>query len=596
VTGVQGRTDSSAVTASVSSTSISSARRVPASELLIVCAVVLAAGALLVLLSAVHGALGAARNDDWSFYRTAFAFDATHHFRVDGWPQMTLAGHTLLAWPIVALFGHTIIGLQLLGLTAAMVGVVCSYVVVRRFLSPGYAAVACLSLAIGPVLGTLAVSYMTDTTAFGLQVATLAFGVRACESRTPARSGWLLAAVACGLYAFSIREFAIVALVAVFAVAVAGWADRPEERRRLLALAAGACVIALVFYAWRRSVPHSASLSLDLEPGFSAVRQVTRSVITLGLFVSPVALAVSPVRAVRSAWRAHRALTVLVLGADAVCVLAGGATLLGNYVTARGSYPPGSNLRAASNMLPEGVYSLARLVAIYGLVVGSLVLATALAELLASIRAGRGASSVAATARTAPALLMCIVFTVGLALTSLGVIVATKTPFFDRYLIPMVPFLAALLALGGVRYGVLWHAPLKVAAAALAVYAAIGFVYVDTAATVDGANWRAGQQLTDAGLAPATIDAGFAWFGLHQPDRVDPRWEDRHGPLTTRLFSRRPVCATVILHGTDAAARQTARRRTVSTRAEARTLLGRDIVVLGVDGPSRCSKPTESRP
>jgi Dolichyl-phosphate-mannose-protein mannosyltransferase len=547
-----------------------------------------AIGALFVIVASVHGALGAARNDDWSYLRIAFDFSQDQRFHVDGWIQTMLVGHTLLAWPIIELFGRSILALQLLGVTAALVGIVCCYAFLRRFLSPVWSALACLTLFLGPVLASLAVSYMTDATSFAAQAATLLLGLRALESRSHSR-WWLTAAASTGLLAFSIREYAIVAFLTVLAIALArSWRDR-RERARLMWITVAFVGLAVVLLLWRRSLPGTISPSLDLRPGVADLKQLMRFGTTLGLFVSPVVFATSPFRALARAWAANRALCVAALVLGAGCLLVSSATLLGNYVTATGSYSSTTVVDTAPPVVPSAMFALARVLGGYALMVGLLILARALAGVIPLLGRRQALHSFVQQATEAPAPTLATLFSASLAVLYLLVIAATTGTFFDRYMIPLVPFVAAMLIVASRRYELFWPAPTLTAAAALAVYAAIGFVYVDAAATIDGAKWRAAERLQSAGFTPATINAGYEWFGLHQNDAVVPDWTTRRGDLWIRLFSPRPICTTVVLNGTDAGARRRAERSTVLFRTNEHTLLGRRVIVLALRGPDECT-------
>ena len=106
----------------------------------------LVVGAGVVILTSIDGAYGAARNDDWSYFRVAFAFVDNHRFHVDGWIQTILVGHTLLAWPIIAVVGKSLAAvLQLLGLGAAIAGMFFCYALLRRCLTPAWSAIVCLT-------------------------------------------------------------------------------------------------------------------------------------------------------------------------------------------------------------------------------------------------------------------------------------------------------------------------------------------------------------------------------------------------------------------------------------------------------------------
>ena len=321
---------------------------------------------------------------------------------------------------------------------------------------------------------------------------------------------------------------------------------------------------------------------------------------TLGLFVSPVAFAISPYRAVSAAWRSNRLFAVAALALAAACLTASNASFIGNYVTAHGSYPNTTIVRGPLTVIPPPAYSFARAFGAYALCIALLVLARALALGLDHVRSGHLWQALVVAARRAPTPTLLAAFTTSLTVVYLAIIALTTATFFDRYLIPLVPYLAALLIVAGSRDRLFWRLSPRTgrsaAAAALVAYATIGFVYVDAAATIDGAKWRAAERLVATGFRPATIDAGYEWFGLHQPDDIAPGWEHRKGDLATRLFSPRPVCATVILSGDEAASLAAARGQTVIRRSTVRTLLGRETLVTAIRGPSSCSAGEDTTP
>jgi len=94
------------------------------------------------------------------------------------------------------------------------VGLTAAYLVVRSFLPRGHAAFAIGCLALGPVSGTLGVSYMTDVPAFALEALALLSGLRALRTRRFSFP-WFVASLLIGVAAFSIREYAVAAPAAV---------------------------------------------------------------------------------------------------------------------------------------------------------------------------------------------------------------------------------------------------------------------------------------------------------------------------------------------------------------------------------------------
>ena len=506
-------------------------------------------------MTSIHGAYGAARNDDWSYSRVAFDFADNHRFHVDGWIQTILVGHTLLAWPIIAVAGKSLAALQLLGLGAAIAGTVFCYALLRRCLTPAWSAIACLTLVLGPVFASLAMSYMTDTTVVrgpGCDVA-LRRAARWKLDPRHGRGGCLLRPPPASSHSPSASTRSVAFPAVAFVALARSWPNR-AERARITTIAIGYICLAVLLLAWRRTLPNTVLPALDLQPGPEDLRALARFAVTLGLFVSPVAFAISPIRAVSAAWRSNRLFAVAALALAAACLFGSKASFIGNYVTERGSYPNTTIVQGPLAVIPSPVYSFARAFGAYALCIALLVLARALALGIEHVRSGHAWHALGTTARIAPIPTLLAAFTTSLTVVYLAVIALTTGTFFDRYLIPLVPYVAALLILAGLRDRLFWRVSLRAgraaAAAALVAYATIGLVYVDAAATIDGAKWRTAERLVSIGFRPATIDAGYEWFGLHQPDDIAPGWEHRKGDLATRLFSPRPVCATVILSGT----------------------------------------------
>jgi 4-amino-4-deoxy-L-arabinose transferase-like glycosyltransferase len=210
--------------------------------------------------AAWRGALGIARNDDWSYLRTAFVFGQTGHFVLDGWAGGMLVGQVVIAAPVVAVAGRSITGLQLLTAAEATVSLVVWYALLRRLLPPRLSALSTATLALAPVFGMLAVSFMSDVPALLMQGATLLLGVEAV--RRPSGRSWLIAAAAAGLVSFSIREYGIVATGAVFAGFVI---HRQREGKRRDVLAAFAIAISyvaacLTAWLWRHGLPNPGNL------------------------------------------------------------------------------------------------------------------------------------------------------------------------------------------------------------------------------------------------------------------------------------------------------------------------------------------------
>jgi 4-amino-4-deoxy-L-arabinose transferase-like glycosyltransferase len=142
-------------------------------------------GLVLPLVIADHGgALGIARNDDWSYLRALFHWRDTGHLDFNHWVSMTLLGQLLIARPVVAVFGNDITAVQILTAVTGLVGLIAIlWLGVMMTGRMGVAGLVALALAASPVWGPLAVSFMTDVPAFALTMVACALGFRAFRGR-----------------------------------------------------------------------------------------------------------------------------------------------------------------------------------------------------------------------------------------------------------------------------------------------------------------------------------------------------------------------------------------------------------------------------
>jgi hypothetical protein len=123
------------------------------------------------------------------------------------------------------------------------------------------------------------------------------------------------------------------------------------------------------------------------------------------------------------------------------------------------------------------------------------------------------------------------------------VVILTHGRPYDRYVVGAVPFLAAA-AIHASRSRAPQRFGQIVASAGLAALALIGVAQVDASATFDGTKWSVGTEATRLGYAAETVDAGYEWFGLHQPGPViyDYRREPGYPSYVTSLFNDARVC------------------------------------------------------
>ena len=292
-----------------------------------------------VALAAARGALGAARNDDWTYYDIAFRLVSTGRLRLDGWTQALFAGQAVMAAPVIEVFGEKIAPLQCAVAVAGAVGLWACYVTVRRLLPARPAALCVACLALGPLYGVLSTSFMTDVPAFTLQMLTLLAGMQALRA-APGSLRWFTFAMTLGLLAFSVREYAV---AAGLAVALTFIAQQRHADRRLCrqAVAVSALWVALLvaLYWWRNTLDNSYTTQLELTARSfgGAARTAGRAAVTLGLLVAPAVVAISPARLARLAWRRSRAGSIVVVAGWLACAVFA-HDLLGNYLLRTSAY------------------------------------------------------------------------------------------------------------------------------------------------------------------------------------------------------------------------------------------------------------------
>jgi Dolichyl-phosphate-mannose-protein mannosyltransferase len=490
--------------------------------------------------AAARGAIGIARNDDWSYLRTTFDLVDTHHFHLNGWATTNLIGQVLLAWPVAAIAHHSVVALQLLTAVMGALALWIWYLVLRRVLPAAHAGIACAALAAGPIFGSLAISFMSDVPALFLQAIAMYFGVRALED--PLRRGrWLAAAGAASLLAFSVREYSIAVAAAIF---VTHLAYAPPPRRRaldVLGVGAGLAGLCVALWLWRHHLPYDRPIPTVTYTYRVIVQGICQIALTISFFVLPVTLLISPRKLAAAAYRSSRVLTVACPVAAALCVrFTPSAALLGNYFDRDGSY---SETVAAVHLptISKAVWDLVVAGAGWSLLVIGLLLVTpttALARRLRQrdLRLQPTSTSAAIEALLATSIVISIVLFIA--------IMSRSAWFFDRYVITVVP------ALGGVAFAVARRqqavatAPGRFAlAAALMAYAFIGLGFVDASAAFDGGRWDAANRAVAAGTPPSAVDGGLDWVGFHHDTIAE--WQIEPGRTWwTDLFPG-PICQTV---------------------------------------------------
>lgn len=479
--------------------------------------------AIPLVVSIVTGIADAPRNDDWVYRRLATDLAATGVLSLRGVTTM-LVGQLIVAQPFLWLFGIQPIAFAVAGACFATGAVGASYWLARLFVSPLRAAAAVALLLVFPAYLAYATSFMTDVPSIALQYVCLATGVVALR-RSPIPNRWLLASAVSGCIAFSFREFAIVAPVAVLAAAIVA------EPRRTTNWLIGAGVIGacgLLYLLKLSLIPVSVGETL-------AAGGLLRSTFAL----SSLSVALLPAAIVAAAtWRDRLRRREMAIGVELGLVvvvvrvfqwLENGdvpQSLMSN-LTSRWGAPEPTIVVGGRPLLFSGSTWL---------VVGILVLVATV--VVAAIGAGLVGVFVRRAARSRASARQSIGSPIGiLALYAVGIvggltIYGINVVVFDRYYWSLVPVAAILLLLKPAmtvrvpRGSSLSERADRSEPRRRAAIIAVGLSLAGTLAlssafglnsyAFDSARWAAGERFVAAGIPPDAIDAGYEWVGYHQ--------------------------------------------------------------------------------
>jgi len=455
------------------------------------------------VVSVATGSFSISQNDDWAYRRIAEHFAQTGHVAFTGWTPMTLIGQILWSWPFLRIFrDHG----WVFGLSTAVLGVIgvsCAYYVARQVLTRSWAAGAVLLVVAVPGFAWSTSTFMTDVPAFAAEMACLALGVAALGRSGRLRWALLGAAMAVGVFGFSIREFAVAAPLAV--LLCAGASD--SSRRRFRYLVAGVIELALcaLIYRWSTHVPGALHETI-IRPSRASIERTVRVYFTLAFVLSPaVALAAWRRLRWRNLWGLVAAVVVFILGA--VVDRRTHGLFVGNYLAQQGFTGAAVLGGGRPTLLPGPLWHM---LAAVGLVSGGLLAGSAVTVDRQALRCWRRRS-------WATPLAVVWVFATLLA-AGLTIYSLTTTAFLDRYLWPLAIAVGVLLLRNQPRQPTNETPPRPVA---WIVVALCGLLVVVTAAltvnadTYDAARWHAGQIAVSHGVPATAVDAGFEWVGDH---------------------------------------------------------------------------------
>jgi hypothetical protein len=466
--------------------------------------------------------LGIARNDDWILLRDALATHSTGTLVLDPWTTAMSIGQVLGAQPVIAVTGGSVTALQILVTVVGSLGLVATYLFCRRLLPVPRAGLVLAMVLLGPLYATLAISFMSDVPTMALMMAALFAGGIALETREVRWAALGLALVA-ALAAFSIREYAAAVPIALASTAALTHHRRTRRDNRIVLVSVALWVVpAMALLAIRAHITLSTWMGSDTASGpdigiVERLTLVTRGLATLSFLLAataPLLLASLLHRAGRG-WAIGSAAGALVI-AGALWVAPNRIQHLyapvGNYVRDTASYSA-DTLPGPSPLLIGG-HTWALLVA--GTVASLAVGVTALVIHICA----RGRRWATWDSRRAGSSGVWTLLAVNAGVTYVGLVLAVSftrgVQPFDRYFLPALPLLAAGL-LARIPETPLTRRTIVVVASATVPILLSGLVWVDSTAVTDALKWHTGREVSATGVSAQTVDAGYEWFGWHQP-------------------------------------------------------------------------------
>ena len=466
----------------------------------------------------VSGSLVIPHNDDFNYRRVALQLYRYGSVELTGWTVMSLIGQLLLVQPFLWLTGGASWAFGVMTTLIAAVGIVASYFLVRPILSAERAFIAVLTVIVFPgfVLNTW--NFMTDLPAYAAAMVCLVLGAPVLRRHESNSWPWLAASLATGVFAFSIREFALAAPVAVLMAAIV----THGPRRSYLVAAVVLFVSCGAVYYLTSHLPGQGVPALTPLSAWN-IHQIFRAVATL-------ALGLSPILVLSTAWWLPRAnplhwfvggiIGILLFNPYLLAWLSGAIPemVVGNLLAQVGA--PGSGVMAGDRpvLFVDPLWALINASALLSAILLFVVLGAIIGT---AGRRGLLRRPLVAYRRIDAWSKLLVGLTVVYAsgLLAFGLVAS----MFDRYLWPLALPLGALLltkprwvdrseivpssrrlGLSSVIAGVLLMG-LTVSAFALLL----------NAAAFDAARWRLGEVTVSRGFPRETVDAGMEWVGYH---------------------------------------------------------------------------------
>jgi Dolichyl-phosphate-mannose-protein mannosyltransferase len=475
--------------------------------------------------------------DDTAYAHVALTLARTGYLLYNGWEAAFLVFHAYWGALFIRLFGFSFVCLRLSTLPFALGAVALCYLLMRRVgLQQLNAVLVTLLFGLSPLFLPVAVSYMTDVPAIFFMFASLYSFARAEESAGKSISySWLVLGVITGFIGGTSRQ--VVWLVPVIVLPYLAWARHQETWLRRSAILAWVLVLRSVLstIAWFSHQPYTVfqppvltELKIAMKRPFPVLNMTARLVLMILLIILPAAVPLL-FRSFIETWRGPRSRQLLV-AALLLLVLVGilihpslasipwiNSTL--NWEGINGSTPlPGRPI-----VLIRPIRALVSIV-VY---VAASILA---GELWNVRRLVRGAINTLRDS-SGSSFTLAAMSLVSVAYFAFLIIRAGDFDIFDRYLLPVIPWTAAVFLLWFEKDNPQAERMLRRAMPFVWTVLVI-FSFYAIASTQDlwalaKARGVATQKLEAAAIPRTAIDGGFdynAWTQLMISGRLNSHW------------------------------------------------------------------------
>lgn len=471
-----------------------------------------------------HELWGAARNDDWAYLETLFAFAAGDGWTTNGWAMTGLVGQTIVTAAPVAILGNHIVVAQIATLGAAAAGLLAWRGVYGTLLSAPGANIAVAATAGIMTLAANATTYMSDVWAWSF----VGGGLWALTGTQPRVGCRTIAGVGLLMLAATTRELTAVVIVGVIVVAARA-GQRAVVGISLAGLLGTGAVLSIV-------------RPLDERSGFSLPNTATAT-LGAGALSLMIAVAGIGVAGAVALWHSVNVQRRVVVVAGALAVVAGAVTV-GN--------PSSNHLHPGGGHHHLGAGGSAHLGFHHWWYLFCVLAA------LSTVGLGLAPRRAPSPQRHGDAALVTTTAVISTVAT-VGVAIAFGWPIYDRYWLVPASALIGVIAHNIERHNVTWKRQHLVAAVAVATCAAL---YSDAVASIEGGYWRAGNHaVAELDVPAATVDAGFAWVGWHRDGDVDVTFATNTATWWTSLLPHADTCATITTTPADAGAQPVTRSR-----------------------------------